>query len=183
MDLALFLYVAWLLVYRAVESTARRRWALHRPPRRRDPSIYLIAAPFYAGVLACAAEYVATQRFPGWGLLVAGNIAFAAGVSLRWLGHRDLGAAFSERVETYDAQPLVTTGLYAHIRHPLYLGNLFLFAAMPLLLNCRWGWIPGILGMVGVLVRLRHEERYLARELPGYADYTTRTKALIPKIW
>lgn len=183
MDLALVLYLVWLLVYRAIETYARRRWAPKQPSRRRDLSIYLISAPFYAAILVCALEYVAAQTPPPWPNLLLGSLAFAAGVTLRWLGHRDLGASFSERVETYEVHSLITTGLYAHIRHPLYLGNLFLFAAMPLLLSCRWGWIPSILGMIGVLVRLRYEEQILARELPGYAAYMQRSKALIPKVW
>ena len=183
MDFALLVYLAWLLIYRAVETYARRAWAPKQPPRRRDLSIYLIVAPFYAAILGCALEHAITRTPPPWINLALGSLAFAVGVGLRWLGHRDLGGSFSERVETYEVHPLITTGLYADIRHPLYLGNLFLFGAMPLLLACRWGWIPSALGIIGVLVRLRHEERFLAHELPGYAEYMQRTKALIPKIW
>jgi len=183
MDFALFLYLAWLLVYRAVETYARRVWAPKQPPRRSDPSIYLIVVPFFATILGCALEYVLLLETAPWINLILGSLAFAVGIGMRWLGHRDLRGSFSERVETYEVHPLVTTGLYAHIRHPLYLGNLFLFVAMPLCLACRWGWIPSAAGIIGVLVRLRHEERFLTRELPGYAGYVQRTKALVPYVW
>src|SRR5262249_57540290 len=45
-------------------------------------------------------------------------------------------AASTTQVE--EGQPVVSTGLYAYVRHPMYSGALLLLAAMPLALGSWW---------------------------------------------
>jgi protein-S-isoprenylcysteine O-methyltransferase Ste14 len=81
-------------------------------------------------------------------------------------------------------QRVVTTGPYAIVRHPMYLGTLVMFLSSPVALGDWWAVIPA-LPLVAVLVaRIRNEEQLLAKELEGYQDYAQTTRyRLIPGVW
>ena len=81
-------------------------------------------------------------------------------------------------------QPVVSTGAYALVRHPMYAAALPMFVATPLALGSYWGLLVIIAMMPALIWRLLDEERYLARNLPGYAEYCARTRyRLIPLVW
>ncbi|SVD20325.1 uncharacterized protein METZ01_LOCUS373179 [marine metagenome] len=88
------------------------------------------------------------------------------------------------RIQTDHGHRVIETGPYAYVRHPFYVGIvLYLFSA-PLMLMSNWAFIPAILASVGLVIRTILEDRTLYRELPGYADYSTRVRVrLIPGIW
>ena len=70
------------------------------------------------------------------------------------------------------AQKLVTTGPYAHTRHPRYLQILLALAGWALLANFPAGYIAALLWVPLMLVIVRLEEAELNRRFTGdYADY------------
>lgn len=79
---------------------------------------------------------------------------------------------------------VVTTGPYRFIRHPGYAGALWTYLAMPILLDSVWAFIPAIL-LIGVIVlRTSLEDRTLQEELPGYKEFTHKTRyRLFPGVW
>lgn len=81
-------------------------------------------------------------------------------------------------------QPVVSTGLYAIIRHPMYSAALVMTGFTPLALGSYWGLLM-IVPIVATLAwRLLDEERVLRRDLPGYVDYCRRVRyRLIPGVW
>jgi protein-S-isoprenylcysteine O-methyltransferase Ste14 len=81
-------------------------------------------------------------------------------------------------------QRLVSTGPYAIVRHPMYLGVALLLLATPFALGSVWAIFWAIVA-IGVLVwRLLEEERYLSQHLAGYDDYRRATPyRLVPFIW
>jgi protein-S-isoprenylcysteine O-methyltransferase Ste14 len=91
-------------------------------------------------------------------------------------------AASTIKVEA--GQPVVSTGVYAIVRHPLYSGALLLLAVTPLALGSYWTLLVTV-AMVPVLVwRLLDEERFLKQNLPGYVEYCRATRfRLIPGVW
>jgi protein-S-isoprenylcysteine O-methyltransferase Ste14 len=79
---------------------------------------------------------------------------------------------------------VISDGPYAVVRHPMYAGALLLIAGTPLLLGSWWGlaMTPIIVVLLGT--RAVMEERTLARELDGYAEYTARVRyRMIPTVW
>jgi protein-S-isoprenylcysteine O-methyltransferase Ste14 len=81
-------------------------------------------------------------------------------------------------------QRVISTGPYARVRHPMYAGALVLILGTPLALGSWWG-LAVFIPSVGILVaRLRDEEQFLLRNLPGYGDYCRRVRfRLVPGIW
>jgi protein-S-isoprenylcysteine O-methyltransferase Ste14 len=62
-------------------------------------------------------------------------------------------------------------------------GSILLFIGMRLVVAATWAWIFSALGMVGIIVRIRKEEAFLATELAGYEEYTENTWRLLPYVY
>jgi protein-S-isoprenylcysteine O-methyltransferase Ste14 len=81
-------------------------------------------------------------------------------------------------------QPVVSTGVYAIVRHPLYSAALPLVIFTPLALGSYWGLIVVVATLPALIWRLRDEERFLKINLPGYREYCLKTRyRLIPLLW
>ena len=92
---------------------------------------------------------------------------------------------FTSAVIEVDAQQkVVATGPYALIRHPMYAGALVMFVGTPLALGSLWGLLTIVPITVVIVLRLLDEEKFLARNLPGYSDYSDKIGyRLLPYIW
>jgi protein-S-isoprenylcysteine O-methyltransferase Ste14 len=90
----------------------------------------------------------------------------------------------SATIEVDKTQKVVSTGLYALVRHPMYMGAFFLFIGMSLGLGSWWDLVVYLLIMPALIWRLFEEEKYLKKNLKGYGEYTKQVKYhLIPFIW
>jgi protein-S-isoprenylcysteine O-methyltransferase Ste14 len=87
-------------------------------------------------------------------------------------------------IEVAPDQQLITSGPYAIVRHPMYLGALVMLLGIPLSLDSFWGLLA-IIFMTGIIVlRLLDEERFLAKNLTGYGAYTEHVHyRLVPFVW
>jgi len=87
-------------------------------------------------------------------------------------------------VEVVEGQELITSGPYAVVRHPMYLGNILMYIATPIALASWWGLVPVVPFIAIMIYRIKNEEAVLLRDLPGYGDYQTRTPyRLLPGVW
>lgn len=127
------------------------------------------------------------RRF-GWshvplGLVIAADVLVLLGYGLFVLVLRENRYA-SRVIEVEQGQRVISSGPYAIVRHPMYLGISTMYLFTPLALGSYWALIPA-LGLIAVIVvRILHEERALARDLPGYVEYMHKTRyRLLPGIW
>ena len=90
----------------------------------------------------------------------------------------------SATIELAPGQKVVSTGPYALVRHPMYAGGLVMLLGIPIALGSWWGLLV-IVAMIPTLIwRLLDEEKFLARNLPGYMDYQRQVRyRLIPLLW
>ena len=87
-------------------------------------------------------------------------------------------------IQIAEGQTVVSTGPYALVRHPMYAGALIMLIGTPLALGSWWGLFAVLLILPVLIWRLLDEERFLRRNLPGYAEYQTKVKyRLLPFIW
>lgn len=116
-------------------------------------------------------------------LIVLGDISIVAGYVVIFLVFRENTYA-SSIVEVSESQKVISTGPYALVRHPMYVGVILIFLATPLALGSWWAFIPAIILSAMIAVRLIDEERFLAANLPGYDDYRRQVRyRLIPGVW
>src|SRR3954466_15949235 len=119
---------------------------------------------------------------PSWLALVADLLVILGAYGFYVTFRENSYAASTVTVET--GQPVISSGPYATVRHPMYTAAIILYVATPLALAWWWGLVPAAL-LVGVIVwRLTDEEAYLSHNLAGYADYRRRVPArLVPGVW
>ena len=90
-----------------------------------------------------------------------------------------LGKSFSIMPE---ARKLVTSGPYAHARHPLYAVEMITIIGTALQFAAPWSWVLALVVVTLLWIRSYFEEQVLAETYPEYAAYRMRTKRFIPGI-
>jgi protein-S-isoprenylcysteine O-methyltransferase Ste14 len=127
------------------------------------------------------------DRF-GWSQLpasvaVVANAVVALGFAIIFLTFKANSHA-AAIIDVAPDQRVVSTGPYAIVRHPMYLGATLLLLATPFALGCVWAIIFAVIAVGALVWRLLEEERYLSQHLPGYDDYRQVTRyRLVPLVW
>jgi protein-S-isoprenylcysteine O-methyltransferase Ste14 len=116
-------------------------------------------------------------------LVIAADILVLLGYGTFFLVLRENRYA-SRIIEVEQEQKVISSGPYAIVRHPMYLGISIMYIFSPLALGSYWAMIPSLLIIPLLVVRIRNEESVLMRELKGYQEYLQKTKyRLFPGIW
>lgn len=90
----------------------------------------------------------------------------------------------SRIIEVQKDQWVISTGPYAIVRHPMYVGVLIFYLFSPLALGSYWGVIPALCIFPFIMARIKGEEKELIDNLDGYRDYLMKTKyRLLPGVW
>jgi protein-S-isoprenylcysteine O-methyltransferase Ste14 len=128
------------------------------------------------------------DRRLGWSQMpayvaIAGDILMVLG----WIGiffvFRE-NSYSSATIELAADQRVISTGPYALVRHPMYAAALVMLLGMPIALGSWWGVLTMAAVVPAVVWRLLDEERFLARNLPGYAEYQSKVRyRLLPLAW
>ena len=92
-------------------------------------------------------------------------------------------AGASIRVE--EGQRVISSGPYALVRHPKYVGDIVLVVGVALALGSWWSLlIVPVLTIPALVARILDEENILARDLPGYVEYEQKVRyRLVPHLW
>ena len=146
----------------------------------------LIALAF-AGAIALLIVSVLDHRF-GWSFVpawasVLGDVLVAGGLMIDLLVFREnsYGASTIEKME---GQKVISSGPYALVRHPMYVGVLVMVIGVPLALGSWWGLVFLLLNVPILVLRILDEETMLRQELDGYADYMRKVRyRLVPGLW
>ena len=112
-------------------------------------------------------------------------LVFAAGYAFSlWAAHTNPFFSAAVRIQTERGHHVIDRGPYAWVRHPGYAGPMLSHLALPLALGSLRALLPAALGVALLALRAVYEERRLARELPGYADYAARVRyRLVPGLF
>jgi protein-S-isoprenylcysteine O-methyltransferase Ste14 len=135
----------------------------------------LLAIPAFERRLGHASEHLAT--------VALGNALVALGFAIVGRVYRE-NSFTSASVHVAEAQKLVSTGPYAIVRHPMYLGVACFLAGTPLALGSYCAAVPALVLLSLMARRLIDEERVLEKELAGYVEYQQRVRfRLLPRVW
>ena len=187
-----WVYCALLLV----PMTCFITWMARRDPdflarrfkmRERERTQRRVLAWGYPFLLAAFILPGLDQRF-GWSKPPLALVVIALVLSLG--GYLLILRVFTENrwagrtVETWAEQRVISTGPYAVVRHPMYVGSIVLYLATPVALGSWWAVLPAAAFVPVFVLRIRNEEEVLMRELPGYDEYRQRVRyRLLPFIW
>src|SRR5260370_11128651 len=82
-------------------------------------------------------------------------------------------AASTIKVEA--EQPVISTGLYRLVRHPMYSAGVILFVGTPLALGSAWGLIVAIPLCAVMIARLLDDDDSLPPHFPVMTDSASRS--------
>jgi protein-S-isoprenylcysteine O-methyltransferase Ste14 len=151
----------------------------------RDPSAVILAGCLAASVVAAILlGRHGTLLWPGGRLWppVAGITLVAVGISLRAWSISTLGRFFQYRIEVQPDHHVVTGGPYRYVRHPSYTGVALVVLGIALAAGAVLSLVVTfVLSSVGLVVRIRAEERQLTDALGvQYQRFAAKRKRLIP---
>jgi len=119
---------------------------------------------------------------PPWLSLVSDVLVLGGLLLIFWV--MKVNSFASRTIEVMSGQRVISSGPYAVVRHPLYLGSLVIWLSAPLALGSYVAWPAFALLTPFYVYRLLNEEKFLRRELPGYGEYCLRTRfRLVPCVW
>lgn len=115
--------------------------------------------------------------------VAVGDILVALGLLVVFFVFRE-NTFSSSIINVESGQQVISTGPYAFVRHPMYIGALIMIFGVPLALGSWWGLFTVIPFALVIVWRLLGEEKVLAKSLPGYSEYRNKVRyRLVPFIW
>jgi protein-S-isoprenylcysteine O-methyltransferase Ste14 len=183
--------VSAVAVYRVNPALLRERAKLpiHGDQPRTDKLLLLaVITTGFAGLPVIAGLDMSRWHLlprPAPLLANLGLVLFALGWGIQALALRENTFATSVvRLQRERQHALVDSGVYRIVRHPFYAGTLFVLVGLGLWLESYAATLLAVVPIAFLVMRLKLEERFLRRELPGYSEYAARVPhRLLPGIW
>lgn len=117
------------------------------------------------------------------GAVMAGDAAALLGLYIVFRVFRE-NTFTSATIEIAEAHRVISTGPYARVRHPMYSGALLMLLGTPVALGSWWGLLAFIPIAAAIIWRLFDEEKFLTKNLAGYAAYCAKVRwRLLPGIF
>ena len=188
--LSVFLFAAFAitLYLRKKDPKLLERRVYAGPTAEKETSQKIIQSITALGFMAMLVLPALDHRFHWWPAVPffaseAGDVLVGIGFLIIFVVYKENTFA-SATIEVASEQKVVTTGLYALVRHPMYMGAFFLLVGMPLALGSWWGLFVYILFMPALLWRIFDEEKFLAKNLRGYSEYLNKVPyRMVPYLW
>jgi protein-S-isoprenylcysteine O-methyltransferase Ste14 len=171
----------------ATNPAALKRRMQAGPAAETRPLQKIIITIAFVSMFAMIVVSALDFRF-GWSSVpaavsIVGEVLVAVGLLIAMITTIQNGYA-AANINVESDQKVVSTGLYALVRHPMYFGNVVLMIGIPLALGSYWGLLFVIPGLVVLATRILDEEKVLADELTGYREYEQRVHyRLVPYVW
>lgn len=195
---------AWVLLGVTAVSTAistgylmatspeivRERW---KPPIQKgqplaDKILVTLFILLYVGTIVMTAlDVFRWHLLPPPGIIVSsvGLILFLSSwIMITRVLRENAFASAAVRYQEERHQRVIDTGPYAIVRHPMYAGAVPLILGLPLWLESYAAALAGVAVCLIMSSRVLLEERFLTRNLPGYAEYMSKVRwRLVPGLW
>ena len=153
---------------------------------RRERSLVILVGigMVYVPIAVLAApilDFAAYEALPGQ--IALGFLVGLLGAYIFWRSHADLGKNWSPHLELREGHHLVTGGIYAWMRHPMYTAIFLITGAQMLMLT---NWIAGPLGLATFillyLARIGAEEEMMRESFAEeWEVYAANTPRLLPR--
>lgn len=185
--LVLALFAIWQLYWKITAVTAEKE----KPKLQKSPRLLQQIAHgvhYLAGVLI-GLQLIGLDLLPiqsyqiAWQFL--GLSLVSIGFYMNIKARRDLGtnwvSSYEYQIKT--KQDLITRGIYAYIRHPIYSGLVLMYIGGQMV-ALSYLFLPAILLFVWLYIQGRKEETLLLQHFgKRYKEYMQRTKMFIPFIF
>jgi protein-S-isoprenylcysteine O-methyltransferase Ste14 len=142
---------------------------------------------FSAGLAVCGWDFVRRYGDDVWvpsALSLLGGVFVLAGITNNIACQITMGRSYSASLITREDHRLITHGMYAYVRHPIYLGVCFVITGIAMFTSSLLGLIVLWSTIPFILRRIRTEESMLIDEFgEEYEEYRGRTRKLVPFVY
>jgi len=161
----------------------KRRLKGNEKEREQSLVVKLSGLMFMAGFVVAGLGYrFGWYMLPRWVVTVAA-VFFLASYILYAEVLRE-NSYLSRTIEVGEDQNVIDTGLYGIVRHPMYCATVVMFLSIPIILGSVYAFAIFMFYPFIIAKRIKHEERFLEKELNGYTEYKKKVKyRLIPFVW
>jgi len=192
LDLAQSIFVFALLVWGFLRYPYQHRASkvpVRNTARNLTDSLRIACATIGLGIVPLIFVATGFPRFASYDFIkafaYAGSLVFGLALWLFYLAHQRLGRNFSASLDIREGHVLISEGVYAVLRHPMYSAFWLWAIAQFLLLP---NWFAGSAGIVGFgilyLGRVGQEERLMLDTFgDDYRIYMNRTARIVPWIY
>ena len=185
-DILLISFIVCILLYNYIGACISRKHGAKIPLwpgiiKSRDYTFYLIYIGYMAlllnGIISIFKEsYTLSLALPGFASMFLG-------MYINFVARRDLARYWSPLASSGTEQQLIKTGIYAKVRHPVYLSVSVLLLGFALIAGNLCGLLFFVLYLIALGTRIRKEEKELIAKFgEEYKEYAKETSPLIPKL-
>ena len=164
-------------------SLLKSRLEAKEKQKDQDLVVKLSGLMFLAGFIVAGSGV----RFQWYLLSKKSSVIFAVVFIIGYLLYAEVlreNTYLSRTIEVQENQKVIDTGLYGIVRHPMYTVTLLLFLSMPLVLGSVYSFVIFLVYPFLIAKRIKGEEAFLEKELPGYIEYKKKVKyRMIPFVW
>jgi protein-S-isoprenylcysteine O-methyltransferase Ste14 len=145
--------------------------------------MWIVSIGFVAIFVVCALDHRRHWSAVPGAAAIAGEFLVALGWLVIFFVFKE-NTFTAATIELAADQKVITSGPYAVVRHPMYSGGLIYLLGIPIALGSWWGLLVVLLTLPALIWRLFDEEKFLAKNLPGYPEYRDKVRyRLLPLIW
>ena len=177
------MFAAGLVMLKKSPELLRKRLSAKEKQGEQQLVVKLSGLMFLTGFILAGLDF----RFGWLPLPRAVSMVGAAAFLIAYLLYAEVlreNTYLSRTIEVQKDQKVIDTGLYGIVRHPMYSATVLLFLSMPLVLGSVISFVIFLAYPFIIAKRIRHEEAFLEKELPGYREYKEKVKyRLIPFVW
>jgi protein-S-isoprenylcysteine O-methyltransferase Ste14 len=151
-----------------------------------DKLYFTLSTPMYfiALILAGLDQRFGWSAMPVWICLLGFAIYLLGQAIFLWARYTNAYFSSVVRIQSERGHQVCSDGPYRYVRHPGYVGGMLFAVALPVALGSWWGAIPQLIAAGLMVWRTANEDRTLQAELPGYQEFTHKTKyRLLPGVW
>jgi protein-S-isoprenylcysteine O-methyltransferase Ste14 len=181
------LAVVGAYVWRVNPDVVIARTGVHAGTKHWDRILlWFLLAAMYAIIPVAALDDGRFHWYPvPWWVCGIGYLLFLVGMGIvTWAETVNKFFEVTVRIQTDRGHRVIDTGPYAIVRHPGYVGGILFCLGVALCLGSVWALVPAGLASALLILRTRWEDQTLQAELPGYREFTQRTRyRLIPGVW
>jgi protein-S-isoprenylcysteine O-methyltransferase Ste14 len=119
-------------------------------------------------------------------LLIAvttGTLLIVLGAVLMFQGIRGLRESVTPMPKPKPDGELVTDGIYAYVRHPIYLGIMLVAFGWSVAMDSVYALAVALIYVVFYDLKSRREEAWLRAQYPEYVVYAAHTRRFVPYVY
>lgn len=189
--MSLAIWLVWLVLYwgAGVGLVTNIRRAFRSSTFFYD-RFFLVGLVLLSNVILWSGYWIARRRLADplpehlWPLVLVGGLMTLTGAAGTFWCRRQMRASWSAHTQPVPNQPLIESGPYRVVRHPIYAFACLMTTGTVMLFPLWWNVVSGC-GMIALYVfKAHYEEAMLENVLSGYRAYCRRVRyRFLPYVW